>query len=75
MMIAFDAFFTDQNNYYVEVSMSFDKFKKECTRMLTLLEEADDAEYGYYEHAYRMLTNVLLNIEDVLVKIAVNLRE
>lgn len=74
-VIAFDAFFTDQNNYYVESNTSFDKFKKECTRMLTLLEEADDAEYGYFEHTNRMLTNVLLNIEDVLVKIAVSLRE
>lgn len=73
VVIALDSFFTDQDNYYVEVNKSFESFTKECVRLLTLLADADDAEYGYYEHMDRTLTNVLQNLEEVLIKISVGL--
>lgn len=72
VIVIFDSFFTDSDNYYVEVSKSFDIFKTECVKMLTLLEESDSAEHGYYEHALRMLTTVLLNLEEAFVRIAIS---
>lgn len=74
-VIVLDAFFTDENNYYVEVTPTFNSFKKECIRLLSLIAESDHAEYGYYEHVGRMLRTVLLNLEEVLIKIAVNLQD
>ncbi len=75
IVVILDSFFTDENNYYVEVNQSFDNFKQECTRLLLQIAESDSAEYGYFEHTARVLRNVLLNIEDVLVKISVSLQE
>ena len=72
-VIIFDVFFTDENNYYVEITPSFNSFKIECIRLLNLIAESDNAEYGYYEHIGRMLRTVLLNLEEVLIRIAVSL--
>lgn len=74
-VIVFDVFFTDQNNYYVDVSKSFESFGSECIRLLEALAEGDDVEYGYFEYLNRILTGILLNIEEVATIIAISLRD
>ena len=74
-VIVFDVFFTDQNNYYVDVSKSFESFGSECIRLLEALAEGDDVEYGYFEYLNRILTGILLNIEEIATIIAISLRD
>lgn len=69
-----DVFFTDENNCYVDVNKSFESFSNECIRLMNLLADADDAEYGYFEYVQRILINVLLNLEDVTTKLAISLK-
>lgn len=68
-VVIFDSFFTDQNNYYVEIDSAFNEYKAQCLKLLDLLEPTDTAEYGYYEYLSRVLKNEILHIEDLLIRL------
>ena len=63
--LSVDKFLISDDGFYINIELAILNFKNIGLKLCQLMKESDTATYGYYEHSFRMLTNIFVNIRIV----------
>lgn len=60
-----DWFLTSADGFYLNVELAVSQFRQAALLLLEALAQADDVDYGVYEHNFRMLSKLFINLRSV----------
>lgn len=63
--VQFDRLFVSNDGFYLDVAKAVTKFRTAGLRLCELMEGSDTATHGIYEHNFRMLTRLFVQLKEV----------
>lgn len=63
--VQFDRLFVSIDGFYVDVVSAVTKFKTTGLRLCELMEDSDTATHGIYEHNFRMLSRLFVQLREL----------
>lgn len=64
-VVPFDRLFVSNDGFYLDVANTVTKFQTAALRLCELMEASDTASHGIYEHNFRMLTRLFIQLREV----------
>ena len=69
VQMSLDRFLNSDDGFYQDPVKVVERFRVEALSLCAALEESDNATYGSAEHNLRMLTKLLTNLNDIVIKL------
>lgn len=63
--VPFDRLFVSNDGFYLDVASAVARFQKAGVKLCELMEQSDSATHGIYEHNFRMLTRLFVQLREV----------
>lgn len=64
-LVPFDRLFVSNDGFYMDPATAVERFRKAAVGLCELMEASDTATHGIYEHNFRMLTRLFVQLKEV----------